>query len=88
MQCCPMLRYWAEIQRLAEVGLTTESYNVADAIVIGRLRQEHGCPGPRFNYCPWQGAAGSAAVRVDPKVSIPSLARRSDDGRKVPGQML
>ena len=88
--CCPLLRYHAEAQRLVEAGLVpkTDYTDVAHAIVIGRLRERYGCPGPGWTFsCPWH-LYGATPIQLDEAAHVPLLRRRTDDGRKSPGQML
>jgi hypothetical protein len=50
---CPVLLAAAEADRLVEIGLEVGGYNATAALIIGRLRQEHGCRGPRYGRCAW-----------------------------------
>ena len=84
-QCCPVLRWHAEVQRLAEHGMVLE-FDAAQPLLIGRLRERYGCPGPgNLTRCPWWMPVGRS-LWTDP--AIASLHRYTDDGRKSPGQML
>jgi hypothetical protein len=69
--CCPLLRYSAELERLVEIGLVMDGcFDVAQAIVIGRLRQQYGPLG-----C--AGQAGSPGpVRGTPSGRPPSKSRK------------
>lgn len=55
---CPLLRMAAEIDRMAGCGIVPSDGDAAmerrvTAIAVGRLRDEHGCPGPKTNVCPY-----------------------------------
>lgn len=85
---CPVLLAAAEAERMASAGLIRggggfSASGAVEAIVIGRMRQEHGCPGVgRFGHCPWSQARlfGHDPWVPDPEVP---LLRKSKD---VPGQ--
>jgi hypothetical protein len=85
-QCCPLLRWAAEVDDLTEYGLIRDNFDEAALIVVGRLRQRYGCPGPgRYLDCPW---LQRLAPRITHDHDVPWLRRPRDDGRKSPGQML
>jgi len=72
-RCCPVLRFAAEAER---------------AIVIGMLRQKHGCPGPHiggYRSCPYENYTASAPHTDS---TVPRVGKTRDDGRKTPGEFL
>ncbi|MGA8110759.1 MAG: hypothetical protein WB974_15080 [Acidobacteriaceae bacterium] len=88
--CCPLLRYAAEAETLLAAGLSFGarfgSTDAPEAIMIGRLRQKYGCPGPDYSLsCPWHqfGATGIVADS-----DVPRVGPKRDDGRPDPGAML
>ena len=89
--CCPLLRYYTEGQRLMDMGLTMGGMftNPCVAIVIGRLRQQYGCPGPGLHRwaCPWN-TPGAPVIELSTDVPVPWLQRKFDDGRPMPGHMV
>ena len=67
---CPLLRTAAEEERLLQAGIEREGRSFdspVEAILVGRLRREYGCRGPRrrgeCRWQPWRG--GSLRLRDD-----------------------
>jgi hypothetical protein len=51
---CPYLAGAATIDRLLAAGTGAAGYTTGRAVIIGLLRDRHGCPGPdASSLCPW-----------------------------------
>lgn len=81
---CPYLQVAAATERMAGQGIipadgpTVTSHRI-NAILVGQLRQEHGCPGTRFNTCRYYYTTMSSDLITDP--NVPVLKRNIDDGQ-------
>jgi hypothetical protein len=73
---CPVLLAAAEMERMLELGVELDSYHPLSALVIGRLRQEHGCRGPRKGACPW-GRAMLSGSSLQPRDDVPRIEGKS-----------
>lgn len=51
---CPLLAGYAEVQRLRGTGPGIGDLGGGRVVMVGLLRDRHGCPGPdRHGWCPW-----------------------------------
>jgi len=88
---CPLLLAYAETEKMLELGLQRSGgYASPTAAMIGHLRQEQGCHGPRHGHCPWSVALTllfGEQVQVRPDVPY-VRGRVFTDGRPDPGNLL
>jgi len=80
---CPLLRMAAEIERMTGCGIVAADGDTAmerrvTAIAVGRLRDEHGCPGPKHSVCPYYYTKYDVDLITDPNVP---LLKRVKDGQ-------
>lgn len=74
---CPFLRSAAAQSELRELGLFRTGSADLSAVLVGKMRQENGCPGPdRTGRCPWKIASLYAEdLHIDP--GVPLLGRNA-----------
>lgn len=70
---CPLLRFAAEMERLAKYGMVA-SADTPDHLVIAALRERYGCRGPRGDICPW--TRQYPGLRLESDRNVPLLHSR------------
>ena len=77
---CPVLRFAAELERLAGFGMVADAASdYLDGprhLVIASLRQRHGCRGPEKGRCPFDHML--SGVKLKARDDVPLLQRKPD----------